>query len=132
MPEESEEKKRTRRKKERQRPRSELGGVFGLISLIVIVLFLLFINHSGGMVAGVNTKREAQVKTDPGVKMTKEMQDTVQERLEKVKEQVANLSATDLKTSSPQIEKVMQDLESLKQYPKNQVKDACRNICDGL
>lgn len=131
MPEELEQ-KRSRRKREVVKSRSELGGVLGLISLIVIVLFLLFINRAGGMVAGVSTKRDTQIKTDPGVKMTKEMQNTVQERLEKIKEQVADLSATDLMTSSPQVEKVMQDLEKLKQYPKNQVKDACRNICEGL
>ncbi len=131
MPEEQEQ-KRSRRKKELVKKKSELGGVFGLISLIVIVLFLLFINRSGGIVAGVSTKREAQVKIDPGVKITKEMQDSAQERLEKIKEQVSQLSAADLLTSSPQIDKVMQDLESLKQYPKNQVKDACRNICEGL
>jgi|GEM_PF-2801642 len=131
MPEEQEQ-KRTRRKKELVKTKSELGGIFGLISLIVIVLFLLFINRSGGIVAGVSTKREAQTKIDPGVKITKEMQDSAQERLEKIKEQVSELSAADLMTSSPQIEKVMQDLESLKHYPKNQVKDACRNICEGL
>jgi hypothetical protein len=32
-------------------------------------------------------------------------------------------------SSSPQVQKILNDIKALQQYPANQIKDLCRKIC---
>lgn len=56
----------------------------------------------------------------------------IQQRLEVIKKEVNSINITEITSSSPQIQKVLTDLKNLEEYPKNQVKEACYNICKGL
>lgn len=62
----------------------------------------------------------------------KELQVNIQQKLDAVKEEVNNLNAQDIASTSPQVQKVLNDIKNLEQYPKNQVKETCQKICDGL
>lgn len=56
----------------------------------------------------------------------------VQKKIEDIKQEITNLDVKEVASSSPQIQKVLQDIQSLEQYPRNQAKEMCENICKGL
>ncbi|MBP9719034.1 MAG: hypothetical protein KBD46_01060 [Candidatus Levybacteria bacterium] len=56
----------------------------------------------------------------------------IQEKIETITQQVSNLDVSEVAASSPQIQKVLKDMESLKNIPQDQAKDACLNICRSL
>lgn len=56
----------------------------------------------------------------------------VQKQITSLSQQVNNLNPAEVATSSPQVQKVLDDLKKLEQYPKSQAKEMCLNICKGL
>lgn len=118
-----------------KKQKSELGGLLGLITMTIVIVGILMINKNPQMVAGVRTQKEvvqnvSEKKSEE--KISDNVKANVSENLDKIKEQVAGLSAQDLMSSSPQIQKVIKDLQDLQKYPKNQAKEACLKICEGL
>lgn len=61
-----------------------------------------------------------------------QIQNNIEEKLSSLTKEAANLKLEDIASSSPQIQKIVNDLKSLEQYPKNQAKEACLNICKGI
>ena len=57
------------------------------------------------------------------------IQADAQQKLNEVKQQISSLSIQDIASSSPQVQKVINDLKSLQDYPKDQAKQMCENIC---
>lgn len=84
-------------------------------------------------VMGVNTKKD-KVKGESTKKNTSSLpiQAVIKEKLNTLKKEVNNLNVTDIATSSPQIQKIINDLNSLRQYPVNEAKEICQKICGGL
>lgn len=60
------------------------------------------------------------------------LQDDAQQKLNQIKAQVTNLSIQDIASSSPQVQKVLNDVKALEEYPKDQAKQMCENICKSL
>lgn len=56
----------------------------------------------------------------------------VQDRINTIRREVTNLNISEIASSSPQVQKVLEDIKSLEQYPKNQAKDLCQKICNGF
>jgi len=56
----------------------------------------------------------------------------VSDQINNLKEEAGNINLVDVATSSPQVQKVINDLKALKDYPNNQLKQACMNICGKL
>lgn len=77
-------------------------------------------------------KDEQPIKNVFSLPKTSSVQKALKEKLEDVKKEVGNLNIESIASSSPQIQKVINDLNALKQYPINQVKDACLKVCNGL
>ncbi|OGH18022.1 MAG: hypothetical protein A3F31_03745 [Candidatus Levybacteria bacterium RIFCSPHIGHO2_12_FULL_38_12] len=54
------------------------------------------------------------------------------EKLDTIKKQVQSLSISEIASSSPHVQKVLQDIKALEEYPHNQVKDMCQKICSSF
>lgn len=93
---------------------------------------------SSGVVAGANTQianknseeSDNQQSSMPFSPST--LRVGAQKKLDAIKEQIANIKVEDIASSSPQIQKVVNDLKALEQYPKDQAKQMCENICKNL
>ena len=91
-------------------------------------------------VAGVETQENQSKIPDyqkPNINFSadsiqEKIQGSAQERLNIIKKQVEELSVSDIASSSPQVQKVIKDLQSLQNYPKDQAKQMCENICKSL
>ena len=57
---------------------------------------------------------------------------TIQNQIDNLKTEAANINVADVATSSPQVQKVITDLKNLQNYPSTQLKSACMQICNGL
>jgi len=75
-------------------------------------------------VKGVSTEEK---RIEPDLKTN--VQEVVKEKINSLKQEVSNLSIVEVASSSPQVQKVLNDIKSLEQYPTNQIKEICRKIC---
>lgn len=80
-------------------------------------------------VAGVNTKKDISSSNSKSIGKLKT---DLQGRLDSVKKDVEGLTVSDVASSSPQLKKIIDDLQNLQKLPRNQAKEACYNICKGL
>lgn len=104
-----------------------LGGLF----LYAAKSYGLFANSSQGpgkVVSGISTKKDKPERK----KATIPSKTDVEEGLESIKQDIQTLSLEEIASSSPQVQKVLQDIQSLQNLPQNQVKQACENICKNL
>ena len=85
-------------------------------------------------IKGVATQEELNAQTKkinpPAVNLP--VQKIIQDKLGAIQQEVNNLNVADIASSSPQVKKIIEDLQSLQDYPKNQAKDVCTKICSGL
>ena len=57
------------------------------------------------------------------------VQKAVQEKIEGLRQDVKGLNIVEIASSSPQVQKIINDIKSLEQYPINQAKEICKQIC---
>ncbi len=97
-----------------------------LIILLAIIGGLVYLlnNKFSFNKSGQNTK----VLSSKDVKL----EDMVQNQIINLKKEASNINVEEIASSSPQIRKLIDDLKALGDLPKNQVKEACLNICKGL
>lgn len=60
------------------------------------------------------------------------LQSEVGSRIDEIKKNINGLDAVEIASSSPQIQKVLRDIQGIKDLPANQAKDACFKICSGI
>jgi hypothetical protein len=60
------------------------------------------------------------------------IKNSVQNQLDSLKTEAQNVDLVEIASSSPQVQKVINDLKALQDYPKNQLKATCEQICNGL
>lgn len=56
----------------------------------------------------------------------------IQDQISSLQDQARNINLTEIASSSPQVQKVIKDLQTLKDLPQNQIKSTCMQICSGL
>ena len=56
----------------------------------------------------------------------------IQNEINSLRSEAQNINIVDIASSSPQVQKVINDLKALQNYPSNQLKDTCQKICNGL
>lgn len=109
-----------------------LGDSFGSVQKPVV--------RSGGEVAGVSTastesesKKSTENNKQPPFSFSSSViQDAVSEKFSSLKNQVSNISVDEIASASPQVKKILNDLKALQDYPKNQAKEFCENMCKSL
>jgi len=108
---------------------------------IFISVFLLLFLIIGGYFFKIHTPSEnspqpaksvkgvsaEEKNVEPELKIN--VQETVREKIENLKQEVSGLDILEVASSSPQVQKVLNDIKSLEQYPTNQLKEICRKIC---
>lgn len=96
-------------------------------------------NTLSGSVKGTSVKRQEDITKDLQEELKKifsspsdNLKTSVREKMESITKQVSNLKAEEIASSSPQVQKIINDLKSLEDYPKNQAKENCQRICDSI
>lgn len=58
-----------------------------------------------------------------------DIQGAVKDKLDDLRQEVFGLNIAEIASSSAPIQKIINDIKSLEQYPVNQIKEVCRQIC---
>ena len=119
--------------------------LFALITALVLGLgFKTFvleknqdITQNKSEVRGIDVKGDQGSNFDSQTQelspITKEtIQKTFEEKVIEIRKDVEKINVVDVATSTPAIQKVINDIKNLQNYPQNQAKDACFKICEGL
>lgn len=78
-------------------------------------------------VKGISAKEDVK---EPELKELKaNIQESVREKINSLKQEVSGLNILEIASSSPQMQKILNDIKSLEQYPTNQAKEICKKIC---
>ncbi len=56
----------------------------------------------------------------------------IQDQLNTIKQEASGINLAEIATSSPQVQKVIDDIKSIQNLPRNQAKDFCEQVCSGL
>ena len=82
----------------------------------------------GVTVEGVSNSGDKPTPTPPSFNPQK----ILQQKLEEIKAEVQSINIAEIASSSPQVQKALNDLKALEAYPKNQAKDLCQKICSSF
>ncbi len=110
-----------------------LAAVAGLTAFKVLVLDKnqapeSIANKATTDVKGVstNTNTSSNGSTITGLKTN------IQDQLNTIKQEASSINLTDIATSSPQVQKVIDDIKSIQNLPRSQAKSICEQVCGGL
>mgnify|MGYP001591715551 FL=1 len=110
------------------------AAVFLIIALIVLGYLLktkvlsekaLPTDSSKAVKGTASTKEEIKEKEELNVNVQK----AVAEKIESLKQAALGLNVVEIASSSPQVQKIINDIKALEQYPTNQAKEICKQIC---
>jgi uncharacterized protein YpmS len=107
---------------------------------VFIALLLLILLIAGGLFFRIRVldenssqivKSATKVNTeqDNNFEIKADIQELMKDKIDDLKEDVSNLNILEVASSSPQVQKILNDIKSLEQYPTNQLKEVCRKIC---
>lgn len=107
-------------------------GFFLIVGLLVVLeLKNVFLKDTSFLGDAVQNKpveiKKPNIKS-PGTNFSSQVGSTVEE----IKNNVSNLDAAEVATSSPQIQKVLKDIQGIKDLPSNQAREMCLKICSGI
>ena len=108
--------------------------------IVIVVLFLLVILFAGlyvkSILFGVGKKTAVegaytQISTPQDAQISNASQN-FEQKINQIQQNVNNLNVVDVATSTPQVQKIINDIKSLQSLPTDQAKSACQKICEGL
>ena len=102
-------------------------GILGILFLIVFVYFgILNVGEKSSQnIIGESTKVQ---DTASKINLRKDLNN----KLEEIKQNADDINIVEIASSSPQIQKVINDIKNLQNLPSNQARDACLKICGNL
>ena len=111
-----------------------------LVIAFVLVLFILFAARQvKGMffpntnILGESTVRKASEIDRPNVDGSGiDIESNVTSRFQDIKSNIINLDPEEVASSSPQIQKVLNDIQGIKDLPADQARNTCMKICSGI
>ena len=108
-----------------------------IIFSVVVLLLLIGAYVLKPMILGENLSLEDSYQKDVrGINIQEppkqSLKNSVSEEINNLKEQAQNINVVDIASSSPQVQKIINDLKAIQNYPSNQIKEACEKVCSGL
>lgn len=84
-------------------------------------------------VLGESSEKKPMSAQKPDIKPPNiNFQSGVNSKISEIKQNINGLNAVEVASSSPQIQKVLQDIQGIKDLPSNQAKEMCLKICGGI
>lgn len=107
-----------------------------LFCVIGVILLALAFNYKtailGESLIPNQAKQLRQIKSVSTQDLSNGIKQSIQNNVNNLKNEAQSLDVAEIASSSPQVQKVLNDLRSLKDLPKNQLKNACENLCGRL
>lgn len=104
--------------------------LFCLVALAVYAFDLYKLNGTNG--ESPEAKITQSVKGESEIINTDGVKKVVQGKIEEIKEDASNIDVVEIASSSPQVQKIINDIKSLESYPADQAKGMCHKLCDSF
>ena len=116
----------------------DLGKTFmnkkRILTIVFIIIILGLLGYSAKIFLLEKNKFNLFGKSVKGISTQKQenASNILQQKLADIQQQVSKLNIADIASTSAQVQKLINDLNALKDYPANQAKEICQNICNSL
>lgn len=80
----------------------------------------------------LGTSSKENLNDNLSIPKATQLQDEASKKIEIIKQEITKLNMVEIASSSPQVQKIINDIKSIEQYPSNQAKDMCQKICSSL
>jgi hypothetical protein len=107
-----------------------------ILFLLAAVILIGIGFEAKDLILGANVSPAVSVnKPDvkgAAVQVVPNIKNSVQNQLNTLKSEAQGVDLVEIASSSPQVQKVINDLKALQNYPKNQVKATCEQVCNSF
>ncbi|GDX61724.1 hypothetical protein LBMAG33_0340 [Candidatus Levyibacteriota bacterium] len=116
----------------------------GIISIVIIGIGLFFSkdilfskfeqqfknDNMRKEVAGAITRQDGNIFS---IKSSGDfVKQAIEEKISTIMIDASNISLTEIASSSPQVQKILNDLKTIEQVPRNKAKEMCQKMCDSF
>ena len=125
-------------KEEEQWDKKKIILFVALIFVLAVIGYELkryFLDNNANQnnsVAGIAGKNDVKGATTQNLSPVQGIKQGVQNEINNLKSEAQNINIADIASSSPQVQKVINDLKAIQNYPSNQLKDVCEKVCSKL
>lgn len=116
----------------------DIKKIFVLLVILVVLalgfkIFVLDKNKSNVSSTVKNVEGvSVEQSPSPSPVISQEIKRGVELKLNELKKEVSNINVVEIASSSPAVQKVLNDIKNLQSLPQTQAKEACLKICSGL
>ena len=109
--------------------------IFAVLFLVILLITGVYLFKSRFLdlessPADPKSVKGVSVKDKKGKEdLTTDIKEAVKEKINSLKQEVSSLNIMEIASSSPQIQKIINDIKVLEQYPTNQAREICKQIC---
>jgi len=109
--------------------------IIGFTAIVAIALAVelkrIFLPNTS--VLGQSSVKKASEVEKPNVRTPNlDLESKVISSVEDIKAAIGGLNPEEVASSSPQIQKVLEDMQGIKNLPKNEARNTCMKICSGI
>lgn len=106
--------------------------IFALAAIGIILLAggLIYLGKTGSQVKGTATY--VPPPNDTFDQASNQISEGIKDKIISIQEDAKSLNVADVASSSPQVQKVIKDIQSIQDLPSDKAKDACQKICNEL
>jgi len=83
-------------------------------------------------VVDITSKNGVKGASTQNLPSAQDLKQNIQNQINSLKTEAQNINIVDIASSSPQVQKVINDLKALQNYPSNSLKGVCEKVCSGL
>ena len=102
---------------------------FGIFLLALLIIGGGYLFRDKIFISSSRQLKSVEGASTSTVDTAANVQETVKEKIDNLKQEVSGLNLMEVASSSSQVQKILNDIKALQQYPANQIKDLCRKIC---
>lgn len=101
--------------------------LLGAILLLITIKTVFFDTDEGSkMVKGIKTEKPRNAFEDIEAP---DINGGLEDRVELIKDDLENVDVEEIASSSPQIQKILNDIKSIKDLPSSTARQTCENLC---
>lgn len=103
-----------------------------LLSLTIVIIVGIEIKKTffpNTNILGASVKKSVE---KPNIEPPRLNLSQINSTIDNVKKNVESLDAEEIASSSPQIQKVLRDIQGIKDLPANQAREMCLKVCSGI
>lgn len=108
------------------------SSIFLILSAYGLKIMLLGEDLKPASFSSSKIKTDVKGESTSVQSLPQDIKKNIQEEINSLKAEAGNINLIEIASSSPQVQKVINDLKAIQNYPSTQLKETCEKICSGL